>query len=1096
MQVFRLMTSSVWLCYLAILSGAIGAAQSTEGLISGRVTDSLTGQALSGAMVTCANDATHTVRPARTGLDGFYTMALLPPGVYQIQISRLGYQSKRQDEIVLGVADSLELNFQLWPVQDLWESAMQSAVLLPQAGTILNFYGPDVDPNHWTAFASNTGVRGKLEAGVSDAVSPADIRELPLNGQNIYSVLLAEPGVTASTATSRSLGIAADGQRPSSSNFLLDGVEANFYLVSGPLLSVAPEATQEYRLSTNNFSAEYGCAAGYIANAVTRSGGDSWHGLGFFDLRNTVLNANDFQDNLAGLPRAPDKEDRLGAFVGGPIWKNHLFTGTSLEYFRSRSQQAPSSYNLPNSEFLSFLGCPSTASYACQLLRDYPISNSTKLDPFVAAVTLSQPVSVDQWLALQRLDYSAPAGGQHVSVRLASSNLSRPDFIWSPYRDYVSGMQQPAYNAVANWTATVVPAITNQLVASWSYERLSWARAHPEVPTLAVIGGNPGAIPVLPGSPAAYSMDDSERYLQFYDNATMVQGRHILKVGAGGLWRGTNDFLAFGLDGEYFFCNIERFGTNFFPSCPAATPPFSIPDIQFAASLARGASSPTSPNLDRSYRSSQYFAFAQDTFRVTSRLILNLGLRYDRFGPPTYANSARDWVVEFGAGTTFDERLANASLAPPASAQPSLFAADNRNVAPRIGFAYDLLAAGHTLLRGGFGIFYDRLFDNLWLDARNNSFIFPSAVAISSYLPISTALAAYSTQNFGHDFPNLTAFQPNLSNGYAEDFFLGVRTEPAAAWSIELNGAGSLGRRLITTDIINRNELINPALPAISYLGSQGLSDYYSLNIVTRWRRPHGFLQASYTWSHAIDLQSDPLAGTFFNMDFVNIGPAPGSSSTAPCGAAFSTENDSRGDRATADFDQRHTLVFYSYWQVPRGGHSLIRRIFADLRFSQLAAIRSGFPYSIFTAISANTPEVINAYARPYDPKYALLAAPQPVTGGERLFDASAFCPDDTCANAPSGRNAFAGPGLLNLDISVSRVLHPWWLGETGGLTVRADFFNFLNHANLNPPGNIPGTSTYGVALFGTPQQTAGFPSIVPLTQTARQVQLMIRLSF
>jgi hypothetical protein len=1088
------MWSAVWVC-LAALSGTVCTPQSTEGLIAGRVTDALTAQALSGAIVTCSNDATQTVRSAGTGSDGLFAVPLLPPGVYRIQISRTGYQSKRQDEIALGVADSLELNFQLRPVQDIWESAMQSAVLLPQAGTILNFYGPDVDPNHWTAFASNTAVAGKLEASISDAVNPANVRELPLNGENIYAVLLAEPGVTANNATRRSLGIAAEGQRPSSSSFLLDGVEANFYLVSGPLLSVAPEATQEYRLSTNNFSAEYGGTAGYIANVVTRSGGNSWHGLSSFYLKNTVLNANEFQDNLASLPRVPDKEDRLGAFVGGPIWKKHLFSGTSVEYFRSRSQEEPSPYNLPNSAFRSFIGCPTTASYACQLLNDYPVSNSTKLDPFVAAVTLSRSLSVDQWLALQRLDYSAPEQGHHVSVRMASSNLSRPDFIWSPYRSYVSGMQQPVYNAAANWTSTIRPTITNQFSAGWSYERLSWARAHPEVPTLAVTGGNPAAIPLLPGSPAAYSMDNSGRYLQSYDNATIVRGRHILKIGAGGLWRRTNDFLGFGLDGEYSFCNILHFGTNL-PPCPTATPPFSVPAIQFTAALARGASSPSAPSLDRSYRSSQYFAFGQDTFRVTARLVLNLGLRYDLFGPPTYANGARDWALEFGAGNTFNERLANAFLVPPASAPTSLFPSDNHSVAPRAGFAYGLSPSGHTLLRGGFGIFYDRLFDNLWLNARNNSFTFPSPVTISGYLPVSTARASYSTQHFVSDFPNLTAFQPHLRNGYAEDFFLGIRTEPAAAWSIELNGTGSLGRKLITTDVINRNGLINATLPAISYLSNQGLSDYYALNFVTRWRGHHGFLQASYTWSHVIDLQSDPLAGDFFNLDFVNIGPVPGKSPTAPNGAAFSTPYNSRGDRASADFDQRQTLVFYSYWQIQQGGSSRFRRIFADLRFSQLAAIRSGFPYSVFTGISSSTPDVINAYARPLDPVHALLTTRQPVPGGERLFDASAFCSDDTCPNAPSGRNAFAGPGLINLDVSVSRVLHPRWLGEGGGLTLRADFFNFLNHANLNPPGNIPGTSSYGVAVFGTPQQTAGFPSLIPLTQTARQIQLMVRVSF
>ena len=258
----------------------------------------------------------------------------------------------------------------------------------------------------------------------------------------------------------------------------------------------------------------------------------------------------------------------------------------------------------------------------------------------------------------------------------------------------------------------------------------------------------------------------------------------------------------------------------------------------------------------------------------------------------------------------------------------------------------------------------------------------------------------------------------------------------------------------------------------------------------------HGvLLQAAYTWSHAIDIQSDPLAGDFFNLNFVNIGPAPGSSPVAPNGAAFSTPNDSRGDRANADFDQRQTFVFFSWWQIQRGD-SLIRRILGGLSFSQLAAIRSGFPYSIFTAISASTPQVINAYARPLNASQALLPTPQPVSGGERIFEASSFCPDDTCPFAPSGRNAFAGPGLINLDVSVSRTFRVGWLGDKGSLVLRADAFNFLNPPNLNPPGNIPGSPNFGIALFGTPPPTTGFPSVVPLAPAARNIQLMLRVNF
>jgi hypothetical protein len=1070
---------------LLIVFSHAALAQSTEALISGRVADILTKRAIEGAAVTCVSEATSTARTALTDSEGLYALTPLPPGTYLVRVSIGRYQSQEVDELTLGVAESLDLNFSLRPVADLWESAMQGSVKIPSASILLNFYGPDVDPNHWTAFAANTGLAGKLEASLSDSIRPADIRELPLNGNNVYAILLAEPGVTADNATSRSLGIAANGQRPSSSNYLLDGVEANFYLVGGPLVSVAPESIQEYRLSTNNFSAEYGGAAGYLANAVTRSGGNHWHGIAYFDLENTIFNANDFQNNVGGLAPTPSRQNRTGGFVGGPIWKRVLFSGTSLEYFRSRSQMQPQQYALPSTAFLSYLNCPSS-NYACQLLRNYPVPSAAAL---VGSVTLTQPVSVNQWLGLERFDFSPESGAQHLSVRAMGANLSRPDFIWSPYPDYVSGLDQPIYNLAANWTRVLNSATTNALSAGWNDESVSWDRAHANVPTL-VAQGVPGETALLPGSPAAYGLNDSSRYLQVYDTLTAIKGRHILKFGAGLLGRSTSDNLSFGVGGEYFFCNLLHFGVNL-PCATARGEP--APGITFEASLARGASLPVLPNLGRSYRSWQSFAFAHDTFRVSSRLVIDFGLRLDYFGAPSYNGAEEDWRVQFGTGSTFDQRVAGASLVAPSNSS-AVFSGGGPNFAPRLGFGYEILPSLRATLRGGFGLFYDRLFDNLWLNARNNSFVFPAPVPVSTYLPVSQALAAYSPNNSAADFPLVTAFQPHLRNGYAEDFFIGAQMEPLRGWSIEADGTGSLGRRLITNDVLNWNSLLNPSLPAITYLSNQGLSDYYGLNLVSRWRSRYGFLQAAYTWSHAIDLQSDPLAGPiyYFNLDFVNTGPVAVNQQTA---SAFPISNDSRGDRGNADFDQRHTFVFFAWWQVPQHRDSIIGKALSGLRFSQLAAFRSGFPYSIFTPIATSTPELVKAYARPLSGN-PLLANPIAVPGGEQIFQPAAFCADDSCGATPSGRNAFSGPGLLSLDVSLSRSFALRWIGESGSLVVRADAFNFLNHANLNPPGNVPGSSNFGIALFGTPPQASGFPSIVPLAETARVIQLTIRVNF
>ena len=689
-------------------------------------------------------------------------------------------------------------------------------------------------------------------------------------------------------------------------------------------------------------------------------------------------------------------------------------------------------------------------------------------------MTLAEPVSVNQWLGLQRWDYIAPSGSQQIGLRFAASNLSRPDFVWSPYADYDSALNQPVYSVAANWTKTIRPALNNHLTAGWNYERLSWGRAYPEVPMLMVTPQNDGTIPLLPGSPAAYAFNNSNRSLELNDSAMIVKGRHIVKFGGGGFYRHVDDFLGYGLDGDYSFSSLLEFALDQ-PST-------------FTTALSRQAPNFVQPNPNRQYQSWQFFGFVEDTFRITSRLVANFGLRYDDFGPPSSVGPAKDWVFEFGTGTSFPERIADASLQPPTVSGSNVFTSNHQDFAPRIGFAYDVSRTGDVVLHGGFGVFYDRLFDNLWLNARNNSFVMPSPfnVTNTNYLAgVSAVLPSYAGTNFVSNFPNLTAFQPGISNGYAEDFFIGIQSRPAPEWSFEVNGAASLGRKLIATDILNRNSDVNPNLPPIDYLSSQGLSDYYSLNLVTRWRHKNGFLQAAYTWSHAIDLQSDPIAGDFFNLLFVNIGPAPATGVKA----AFSNPYDSRGDRGNADFDQRHDLVFYSFWRAPSNGSSFVRRMLRDFTFSQIAAIRSGFPYSIYTV--ASTLDEINPRAHVIG-----LSAPVPALGGKQLFDASDFCPTAACAYGESGRNAFAGPGLFNLDLAVSRAFRAAFLGEGGVVTLRADFFNALNHANLNPPDNQPNTPGFGISLYGQPAASAGFPALIPLAETSRQVQLHVRISF
>src|SRR5437868_2372933 len=340
------------LAVVLIVCAWIASGQTTQGLIAGRLVSSQTGAPISGAKVSYSNAATGSSGSVRSDSSGNFFLPMLSPGFYRIRAVATAFQSREVQELELPVAARLEVNFRLRPLNDVWEAGQYRSVFLPGSKTIVTIYGPDVDSSRSGSFEATQGRRGALESTVSEVINPALIRDLPLAGRDVYTMLVTQPGVTADTGTARGLGLAINGQRPSSSNFMLDGLENNNYLVTGSLTPIAPEAIEEYRVSTNNFSAEYGRTSGYLANAVSRSGGNQFHGVGYFYLKNDALNANGFQENLAGLKRNPAKENQYGYQVGGPVLKRRLFFSSAFEHLRSRSFQDPADFRLPTTTFV------------------------------------------------------------------------------------------------------------------------------------------------------------------------------------------------------------------------------------------------------------------------------------------------------------------------------------------------------------------------------------------------------------------------------------------------------------------------------------------------------------------------------------------------------------------------------------------------------------------------------------------------------------------------------------------------------------------------------------------------------------------------
>jgi len=312
------------------------------------------------------------------------------------------------------------------------------------------------------------GAKGALESTISEVIDPLELDNLPLAGRNTYALLFTLPAVTSDGNISRGLGVSVNGQRPSSSNYLLDGVENNNYLITGPLTAIAPEAIQEYRISTSSFSAQYGRTAGFVANAVTLSGSDQWHGVGYFYLSNEFLNANTFQRNLQGLDRPRDREFRPGFQLGGPLWRDRLYVSGAFEQFAGRQRDDPQTLWLPTPALVAAL--PSD-SIAAKLLTQYPTPLKTASSTTCsltaqtgcfASATLEPPISLNQAVGLLRLDYISPGGSHHVTGRVAVTRLGRPDFLWSPYKQFTIGYDQKDIGSMVSDRYTISPRLTNE----------------------------------------------------------------------------------------------------------------------------------------------------------------------------------------------------------------------------------------------------------------------------------------------------------------------------------------------------------------------------------------------------------------------------------------------------------------------------------------------------------------------------------------------------------------------------------------------------------------------------------------------------------
>jgi hypothetical protein len=681
------------------------AAQSPTATVNGQVRDA-TGAVVQAADVQLVNDRTNVRFAVKTNGDGIYSLTNLPPGTYHIQVSKAGFKTLVKPDIVLNVLDARAINFDL-PVG----AASQTVTVAGGA--------PMVETE---------------SSAVSTVVDRQFAENLPMNGRSFQTLIDLTPGVVLTANNGVDTGqFSINGQRASSNYWMVDGVSANIGISAGQTPGnglggtlgstsvlggtnslVSVDALQEFRLQTSTFAPEFGRTPGGQISIVTRSGTNQFHGTVYDYLRNDILDANNWFNgvnifNPTPLPKAEERQNDFGGTLGGPIVKDRTFFFFSYEGLRLRLPQTALTF-VPDASFTP--GTTNSRQNAVPALQPYlnafPLPNRNSPEVLCDPTTdPTCPPSGARGYAAFNASFSNPATLNAYSLRI-DHRLNDKVNLFVRYNDSPSKISARTAVALSTVTPQSITTQTGTAGATWL--------ASPTVAndfrfnysdTDASIYNRPdsfgGAIPVtalpFPNSFTTQNADfgfvisslgpsgggfssganahNLQRQINVVDNVSLQKGAHALKFGV--------DFRR--LSPQFDPVNYQQI--NFFldvPSAEAGTTEISLLSSGHSAAF-----------LFRNLG-----IFAQDTWHATSRLTLTYGLRWDVDFVPSSLNGP-----DFNAVTGFDlSNLSNLALAP-AGTPP--YGTNYGNVAPRVGAAYQLSQNPNrqTVLRGGFGVFYD-----------------------------------------------------------------------------------------------------------------------------------------------------------------------------------------------------------------------------------------------------------------------------------------------------------------------------------------------------------------------------------------------------
>ena len=1060
-------------------------AQTPIGTLEGQITDPAAAL-VSNAEVSVHNAQTGLTRTVHSSRQGAYHFSDLPIGSYLLEVKAQGFAPYSASSIRIDIGQVVS-----WPVQ----------LQIASEHSVVNVSGEAV-----TVDTSPT---------IGNVVSEKQVVDLPLNGRDLTQLGLLQPGVAPMTAGLAEAGgiarsgqaYAVNGQRPESNNYLLDGASNVDSVNGGYALRTPVDAVNEFRILSLNAPAEYGNTSGATTSVVTKSGGNNFHGDLYEFLRNDAMDSR----NFFAAQTEPLHRNQYGATLGGPIRKDKDFFFLYYEGQRDsegKTQAAIVPTAAERAGDFSGLVNPSTGQPA-------PLINEFTGQPFPGnqiPLALQNPIA----LKAEQL-YPLPNIGTNVfeSTQLGSTNYDQGGFRLDHYfgpsdqlfaRFSTSSLHQLDPLPIAGAGVPGFPVVddirTNSATASWVHLISPQIVQTAQVSFLRNVFLNGQATNHTPGSDLGFQyqptlgLNDGAPYLivsgyaslgnpitgpqNTYQNdyqgsysIAMTRGRHNLKFGAELTREQINVLFGIATNGFFVFAP--------FPASDSFASFLLGQSVQFFQGGGQ---------FDRGLRKWVTAGYAQDEFRITPRLTLNLGLRYEVNTPYTdIRNRMNAW--EPGKQSVIYPQAPEGLLFPgDPGVPPGIAPVDYHQFMPRVGLAWDPFGDNKTTVRAGYGIFYDGFTNGTGGPLQGAVSALPWTQAyqlpgpgFNLANPYGSSPTPFGGNNFVAPATVLTV-QSGALPPYSQNWNLSIEHAIAKDYLLDVRYVGNKGTHLPRfieanpsiygpgVNANNNNEIrqyttCNAA--GVCNYGSVGLiaddssSTYHALEIAFSRQYSHGLsFLASYWFSKS--------------LDYISTLNVAGSAPTLVAGENDLAQNpfDLRAEHGPSLFDARNRFVFSGTWALPKWGSApkAARLLTNGWQLNTITSISSGTPFTVYdsadVSLQGSAPEISGFYSSRPD----LISDPnsgQPHTPNEWVSRAP-FLQLNPVTQAGQfgneGRNVVRGPGIADVDLSLFKYFN---IDETRRIQFRAECFNLLNHPNFGLPENDLESPAFGQILQAGP---------------------------